>query len=221
MNSFAPQNLHNKITCSSVVHQGGAALIVSLVLLSVISVMAIASSSRVSVEMKVVGSLKERGVAFQAAEAALAKVEQQLASAPPPIEMLWSTCAGEGCYASTCDGGRCFAGTYLPSDSRFNCSTQPVSPVVEPLPVWRDAVLNVWKNPSRHRTIDVDSVNASVKYIVEFMCYVRKDALTNFDGEVENANNGVPLFRITALAESDGSRAAVALQSTYKLLTNQ
>lgn len=220
MKFFLMSNSHKNITYSFLGQQQGAALVVSLILLSVISVMAIASSNRVSVDMKVVGSLKERGVAFQAAEAALAKVEQALASSPPPVEMLWSTCAAGACYTPTCDGGLCFTGTYLPGDARFTCSTQPEVSVVEPVPVWRDPVLNVWENPSRHRTITVDSVNTDVKYIVEFMCYVRKNALTNFDGEPENVNNGVPLFRITALAESDGSRAAVALQSTYKLLTS-
>lgn len=202
----------------SLAKQQGAALIVSLILLGVISVLALSSSYRANTEMKVVASQKERAIAFQAAEAALAHVEQQLATNPPPIEMLWSSCQGAGCFTPTCAGGLCFAGDYLATDSKIDCRTASVSPSTQRAPFWEDSVLNVWDSSSRHRELEVKAVNATVKYIVEFMCYVRKDAMTPFDDLAANKNNGVPLFRITALASSNGNRAQVALQSTFKLL---
>lgn len=201
-------------------HQQGAALIVSLILLGVISVLALSSAYSANTEMKVVASQKERGVAFQAAEAALAQVEQQLATNPPPIEMLWSSCNGQGCFTPTCTGGLCFAGDFTSSDSEFDCRTVSVNPSTEHVPFWEDSVLNVWESANRHREIEVTAVNATVKYIVEFMCYVRKDSMTPFDDTEANENNGVPLFRITAIASSNGNRAKVALQSTFKLLGN-
>lgn len=198
--------------------QQGAALIVSLVLLGVISILALSSAYSANTEMKVVASQKERGVAFQAAEAALAQVEQQLATNPPPIEMLWSSCQGQGCYSPTCAGGLCFAGKFESGDDRINCLTVPTVGTIEPVPFWEDMVLDVWGTPDRHREIEVTSVSATVKYIVEFMCYVRKDNMTTFNTDTDNRNNGVPLFRITAVASSNGARAKVALQSTFKLL---
>jgi type IV pilus assembly protein PilX len=202
--------------------QIGSALVISLILLAVISLLALSSSHRVNVDMKAVGSQRERGVAFQAAEAALSKVEQMLADSPPPIEMLWSGCVGDGCYTLSCNEGRCFGGKFDPTDTEYDCTTSQINPLVEPQPVWSDTVLDVWRTPGRHKIIDVESVNASVKYLVEFMCYVRKDQFTPFNADTpENKNNGVPLFRITALAESDGARASVALQSTFKILTSQ
>lgn len=202
------------------IKQTGAALIVSLILLGIISILALSFSYSANTEMKVVASQKERGVAFQAAEAALAIVEQQLATNPPPIEMLWSSCNGQGCFTPTCTGGLCFAGEYLSSQTRYLCKTVKPATTTQVIPFWEDPVLNVWKDSARHREIEVASVNATVKYIVEFMCFVRKDTMTTFDGEKDNQNNGVPLFRITAMASSNGDRANVALQSTFKLLEN-
>lgn len=200
--------------------QQGAALIVSLILLGVISILALSSAYSANTEMKVVASQKERGVAFQAAEAALAQVEQQLATNPPPIEMLWETCNGQGCFTSTCTGGLCFAGSFPSNDSQYSCKTVRRDADIKRVPFWEDPVLNVWESAGRHREIEVTSVKATVKYIVEFMCYVRKDSMTPFDGSETNENNGAPLFRITALASSNGGRAKVALQSTFKLINN-
>lgn len=200
--------------------QQGAALVISLILLAVVSVLAMSSSYRVNAELKAVGGIKERSVAFQAAEAALAIVEQQLANTPPPLEMLLSTCTGSGCYSASCKEGLCFSGEYLASDAQYECKAQSPSTSVKPIPVWRNPTLDVWNQSALHKTLEVSTVNTKVKYIVEFMCYVRKNQTSQFNADTEdNKKNGVPLFRITAIAESDSGQAKVALQSTYKLLT--
>ena len=200
--------------------QQGVALVVSLILLVVVSVLAMSSSYRVNAELKAVGGIKERSVAFQAAEAALAIVEQQLASTPPPLEMLLSTCTGSGCYSASCKEGLCFSGEYLTTDSQYECKAQQSSTTQKPIPVWRDPALDVWNKSALHKTLEVSAVSTKVKYIVEFLCYVRKNQTSQFNADTEdNKKNGVPLFRITAMAESDSGKAKVALQSTYKLLT--
>lgn len=198
--------------------QSGAALIVSLIILAIVTILGVTSMQSSNTELKLTASMRDRGVAFEAAEAALAVIEQNLADNPPSRSELLSTCSGTGCFNNTCAGGRCFGGKYLLSDAEYYCEVADYADSSARIEYWSDPTLDVWNTANRHRTISVDSVKTKVKYIVEFLCYVPRDDMTPFSEEEGEDNNGAPLFRITALAEGNGGRASVALQSTYKVL---
>jgi type IV pilus assembly protein PilX len=199
--------------------QNGAALVVSLVLLAVVTLIGVTGMQSSTSELKMATAAQDHATAFSAAEAAILQVEQQLALAPPDREKLLSTCTGSGCYSKTCTGGLCFQGTYLNSDSEFDCKSIDPSVKVAPVDFWRDATLNIWKTSARYRTIKITHLDAEVKYITEFLCYVKRDAATPFSGAAGEKNNGAPLFRITAFADGNGLRGRVMLQSTYKVLS--
>lgn len=208
-------------TCPSFSRQSGTALIVSLIILAVVTLLGITSMQSSNTELKLAASQRDRGVAFEAAEAALAIVEKNLADNPPLREELYSTCSGAGCYNATCTGGLCFDGSYLVSHREYECEVADYagSGGSRRVNFWSDPNLKIWETEGRHQTVQIDNLKSDVKYIIEFLCYVDRDKDTIFDPIDENTwNNGAPLFRITALAEGNGKRASVALQSTYKVL---
>lgn len=198
--------------------QQGAALVVSLVLLAVITLLGVVSMQSSNAELKMTGTMRDRGVAFEAAEAALSIVEKNLADSPPLLNDLYSDCTGPTCFNELCTNGLCFEGKYLSSYSRYECEVSDYSGSTRRINFWSNKTLNVWGNPARHKTLLVDNLDKSVKYIIEFLCYVQQDESTPFSHLPSEANLGVPLYRITVLAEGNGDRATVALQSTYKVL---
>jgi type IV pilus assembly protein PilX len=198
--------------------QSGTALIVSLIILAVVTLLGVTSMQSSNTELKLAASQRDRGIAFEAAEAALAIAEKNLADNPPARDKLFSTCTGSGCYNETCQGGICFDGNYLLSYSEYECQVADYASTTRRINFWSDPVLKVWETNGRHQTVQIDSLKTDVKYIVEFLCFVARDADTPFSHEAGLNNNGAPLFRITAMAKGNGGRAEVALQSTYKVL---
>lgn len=199
--------------------QSGTALIVSLIILAIVTLLGVTGMQSSNTELKLAASQRDRGVAFEAAEAALSIVEKNLADNPPQRDRLYSTCSGAGCYNENCSGGLCFDGEYLVSHREFECQVADYANKSRRVNFWSDAGLKVWTTAGRHQTVAIDNLKTDVKYIVEFLCYVDRDKDTTFDPTNEQTwNNGAPLFRITALAKGNGGRASVALQSTYKVL---
>ncbi len=198
--------------------QAGTALIVSLIILAVVTLLGVTSMQSSNTDLKLAASMRDRGVAFEAAEAALAVVEKNLADDPPSRLKLLSTCSGADCYNKTCQSGLCFDGDYLLSYSEYECQVADYADSSRRVNFWSDATLKVFQTTGRHKTMKIDSVKTDVKYIVEFLCFVARDEATPFTELANENNNGAPLFRVTVLAEGNGGRASVALQSTYKVL---
>ncbi len=202
---------------SPIQKQSGAALIVSLVILVVITLIGSASIRTSTMEMKMVNSQRDRDASFAAAEAALVAAEEWLELNKPANSQLIDTCgAGASCFEASCSGGLCFEGEYTTGDSEFACVVGDSSGAAQPIEFWSDQTIDVWGTTSKHRTITVEGFDEEVKYIVEFLCYADDGT-----GGVFNAANpyeGQPIYRITALAEGNGDKAKVMLQSTYMLV---
>lgn len=193
--------------------QQGAALVVSLIILAIVTILGITNMQSSNTELKLTASMRDRGVAFEAAEAALAIVEENLATNPPSLMQLASNCSDAICFNPTCQDGLCFDGDYEFNTDEVTCQVVDPADTSQRVEFWSDPTLDVWNTQSRHKTLKVNNLKTDVKYIIEFLCYVPRDESAPFVD-----NNGAPLFRITALAEGNGNRAAVALQSTYKVL---
>lgn len=191
----------------------GAALVVSLILLAVITLLGVVSMQSSNAELKMTGTLRDRAVAFEAAEAALVMVEKILAANPPLLQDLRTGCSGVTCFNPTCTNGRCFDGSYAASANPEYCEVASTTATTARTEFWSDATLKVWTNVNRHKTVLVDNLDERVKYIVEFLCYQATDPAYPLSN-----SNASPLYRITVLAEGNGDRASVALQSTYKIV---
>jgi len=192
-------------------NQRGAVLLVALILLLVLTLIGISTMESTGMEMKMANQSRERLIAMQAAEAGLRAAEAYIQTTGFSDAELAGTAGGcvagtQNCFASDCsDGGYCFNGS-----NAANINTCLVTPVA--VPIWEDAVLNVWKTTGRYHAITTGSLQADVKYIVEFMCYIPGTA-----SQLLTASNAHMLFRITSLATTKSLKSRVMLQSTYKL----
>lgn len=234
---------HPKPICFYPAKQRGVILIVALVILSVITVVGIASIQSASMEMKMVSSTLDRNRAFAAAEAALSAAEDEVRDEFVNENTLYSdTCEDEQCFNPSCSNGLCFYGRYTSDMKKNQCETFVTSPTVTARPTpWRDPL--IWSTTGNHKTVAVNlpspnqsPVSVPVKYIVEFMCFVRDSKATPFGGADALAEaaaeivgtidpdvvqqNGRAYFQITVfldLSDSDAGSglAPVMLQSNY------
>ena len=196
-------------------YQRGAALIVTLVILVVMTLLGISAIDSSNLNLKIASSDKNRQVLFQAAEATLAIAEQVIENQAPDDTVLQDCTSGSSdCFDDTCANGLCFNGVYSAGDSQYDCSLSLANPPPEKF--WRDSALNVWEDGAKHFTANVNGLDEDPKYIIEFLCFVERGDGSTFDAS--NPNNGAPLFRVTALAESADGRGRVMLQSTYRFV---
>lgn len=191
--------------------QRGVTLIVALVILLVLTLLGVSAIDTSDINLKVATGDKNRQVVFQATEATLRIAEQEIESIAPNDVMLQDCASGDdSCYDDTCAGGMCFNGTYVAGADQYDCALSDASPPATP--VWRSPA--PWNNANMHRTATVNEMDNEPKYIVEFLCFVERGDGSVFDSS--HPNNGAPLFRVTALAESDDGKGRVMLQSTYR-----
>lgn len=188
--------------------QQGVVLIVSLVILLVVTLLGTAAMQGTGLEFKMAQNTSERQRVFQATEAGLRRMEQNIQDTPySESDLDSSTCASgtSTCFEDTCAGGLCFFG------DNAGPTQQHCDPVTTPPadPVWFDTALDVWNTNTKNQAVTIDTVN--VKAIIEFRCFVDTE-----NGEV-TADSGDPSYRITTLGTSASGRMQVMLQSTYSV----
>jgi type IV pilus assembly protein PilX len=202
-------------------NQSGAALVVALVVLSVVTVIGISNIQSTTLEMRMAASMVDRTKAFSHVEAALLYAENDLENGGwLNIDALYTDCAlGSGCFDDVCTDGLCADVDYPSISDRYSCTVAPNSASVARTNYWQ--ITDIWDDANRHRqTPDSAEFPVRVKYIYEFLCYIETTVATPDEGK--------PLFRITAYLEQgvesnagDGnpwrSRSPVMIQSTYAL----
>lgn len=214
--------------CSRILHncrrQQGAALIVSLIILGVMTIIGVTSMQNSGLELKMISSAHDRNVAFEAVEKALISIEKDLADKPFSAQSLYSNCSTSECFNDKCTAGLCFEGEYYPEDERQHCV---VSDANNPnrQDFWADSALDIWNNSNRHQTLTVNGLNEPVKYIIEFLCFsdIGAELGAGFSTQGATADrseneNYVPLYRITAMATGNAKRSTVILQSTFRVI---
>ncbi|HEY6530496.1 MAG TPA: pilus assembly PilX N-terminal domain-containing protein [Cellvibrionaceae bacterium] len=215
--------------------QQGAALVVSLVILAVVTLIGVAAMQNSSLELKLVASTKDRATAFQAAEAALALYEKTLEDTPPQLAYLSNDCNDRVADKSKCfvdcansaaqKKGFCFQGTYINGQGKASCSLANRTPL--------DPVSEIHNDNAISQTTGIlakqDDKESPVKILVEFLCFVEKPNISNnsarASSEENSASNSIealnaqlaPLFRLTAVAEGDAKRSHIVVQTTFRL----
>ncbi|MGK0674477.1 MAG: PilX N-terminal domain-containing pilus assembly protein [Halothiobacillaceae bacterium] len=179
--------------------QHGAALIVALILLLVMSILGISSVRTTVMEEKMAATSYDRSLAFQAAEAALRAGEA--------VALAQST-------ASPRNAAFPNAGLY--TNANTNCETSPCNnaqglcaqPDPDCPPRWLDPRFSSWANAPK-----VNEIAGTPQYFVEYLG-------NNFPCTPGNATSPTNCshYRITARSNLGPERARVVLQSIF--LTN-
>jgi type IV pilus assembly protein PilX len=162
-------------------------------MLLLLTIIGTTGMSVVSLEEKMAGNLRDRNLAFQAAESALALGEAAIAAKP----------------TITCPGGANPAGFYLPMD--FNCDGAKETTQVWDAALWTDDTKSVKYNTDANATtIDLTGLSANPRFIVEDLGVV--DCLGSVIGSLGCRN-----YRITARATGGTMASVVILQSIVQL----
>ena len=176
--------------------QRGAALIVSLIMLLVLTILGVNSMKTAILEEKMSGNLRDFNLAFQASESVLRYGEQEVRTALDRDSAFVANCVGGLCLPSTTD-----------------------------TPVWEDPVKVVWDTRTNTRSFGhLDGStgpwggNTEPSYIVERLpppaLPQRGDSLTQGGGY--GPRNNDQYFRITAWSRGGTASSVAKLQSTYR-----
>lgn len=220
---------------SNLQKQKGAVLVVALIILAVVTILGVAGMRNSTLELRMATSLRDRTLAFQVAESALARIEQRIYNAPFPLgSFLTNNCpyAGQpaqiggegavrstGCFTADCATGLCFSGQFINperlTDCRLMTDPPPDDPVQNPQQLWRAS--QAWGN-HQIETVTIQSGGPAggnqaieAEYLVEFLCFVPRST-----ARVADEEDMLPLYRVTVRATTALDRAEVVLQSTFE-----
>ena len=175
----------------------GAALVVALILLVVLTLLGLSSVRTVALEERMTANTYDRSLGFQTAEAALRAgeiVAQAQSDGIPPNAGFDSLGAysdsDDTCGSSTCQNGLC-------SIPDKDCPAR-----------WLDSGFNGWVNATG---LGLGALATTPQYIVE---YLGNTFPCNIDDPTAGATN-CRRYRVTARSHSGGDRAMVILQSIY------
>lgn len=166
----------------------GVALFIALVVLLIITVLGISGLQTTTLEERMAASARDRDLAFQAAEAALAQAERFVDT------------IGPGDLAQFNQNS---SGLYVPEDKAG-----------EP-DIWEQVD---WANAASTRIVNVNiaGVAAQPRYIVEYMTtLLAADDSLNISNVGAPVGAPTDIFRITSYAQGGSARAVVMLQATY------
>jgi type IV pilus assembly protein PilX len=167
--------------------QSGVALIISLILLTLMSLVGMASVRSISKEERMVAQTFDRSLTFQAAESALREAEGWIETAGRPEPAVNANCLlmGSGVQVMMCG-----------------------SLATPTLPRWTDSAFSNsnWQNAT---PVGTSSLRITPQYFVEYLG-------GNFPCSLKNvAVSNCKRYRVTARAKVASDRAAVVLQSIY------
>ncbi len=169
----------------------GAALIVSLVLLTLVTLLGVAGIRTVSLEENMAGHSFDRNLALQAAEAALREAEKYAeANKPTPTYSdTDNTCPTSPSAINNCDAN----GVCPPPDK--DCT-----------PRWRASGFTGWKSA----TVSLSALAGTPQYFIEYL----GSTFPCSDGGSSDPKN-CKRYRITARSNPGTGRASVMVQSVY------
>ena len=170
--------------------QRGAALITSLIILLVLTVLGVSAMSTSSLEELMAGNLRDQDLSFQAAEAALKDGERYVDSwgGMPPTAT--SSGTNNGLYTTDEFG--------LYENTAFNTS------------IWNTTVATAYGADTGIAISNLGDAQTLPMYIIEEEDFVAKDA--SFKAQTQR--EGAFYYRVTARGEGASSNAVTILQTT-------
>ncbi len=181
--------MNRPLSPASLSRQGGIALVLALVFLLLLTIIGIAALNTTSLEEKMAGNVKDRNLAFQAAESALALGENWI-----------YTQIGKPVFPNNS------AGLYVPNNTTPNWDSV----------TWTGSsnLVTYPNTPSASGSGSLGKVYSQPKYIIEDMGEKTETGgslvlSTSYKGK------GATVLRITARGTGGTDAAVVMLQSTY------
>jgi type IV pilus assembly protein PilX len=171
--------------------QRGAALITSLIILLVLTVLGVSAMSTSSLEELMAGNLRDQNLSFQAAEAALQDGERHIDSWGNTPPKATSDGANEGLYSR--DEFGLYEYTAFDTDN-----------------TWNNAIATTYGADTGIAISNLGEVSALPMYIIEEEDFVAKDA--SFKAQTQR--EGAYYYRVTARGVGASSNAVTLLQST-------
>jgi type IV pilus assembly protein PilX len=166
-------------------HQSGVVLLVGLIMLLLLTLIGLSGTQVTSLEEKMTGNMKNRNLAFQAAEAALAEGEANV---------------GKPGFPYDCTNAR-----YMPFDR--NCDS-----TLETIPVWDNIDWSATATPLKsiaytgNLGVSDGIISANPRYIIEYL------GVADCVGSAVGAND-CHNYRITSRATGGNDTAVAVLQS--------
>ena len=176
----------NTMPSHSIQRQRGAALIVSLILLLVMTLLGVSAMQTNMLEEKMAGNFRDRDLAFQAAEAALRYAENEILKASLSDFTAWASCPPApvaACPPMAATGGK-------------------LGPSYDDSGVDYSADSSLWKTPGAYDIYDHPTLPPAKdpKYVIK----------------LQNTSGSRRIFKITAYAEGNSPGTAVVLRSYYQ-----
>lgn len=171
--------------------QRGVALIISLIMLVLMTLVGMAGIRVINAEERMVGQTYDRAVAFQTAEATLREIEIRIETAGQPMPAASTSCT-------------------LTGSAPYQLNICGV--IANGTPRWISNTFNEWVDATTvsHTT----GISITPQYFVEYLGNTFPCALD----QVNNSN--CKRYRVTARANASSDRASVMLQSIYATATS-
>lgn len=166
-------------------HQSGAVLVISLIMLLLLTIIGVTGVQSTSLEEKMAGNMRDKNLAFQAAESALNAAEKSLDTALPPFDA-----AGTGGFYSA-------------------ASTIPTAAAILTDAFW---TTNLDDHPVATSTVTTDKLGNGVATPVYI---IQKLAAACFDAAGCPPSTPKTPYRITVRATGGTTNAVVIVQSIY------
>lgn len=198
------KNMHSALV-HPLRHERGAALIISLILLVLITLVGVASLRNVVLEERMSANFYDRSLAFQAAEAGLrageAVAEAQAAATPKHAQALALGHPTDATQcSSTCSGGLCSPPSY------YNTSTNETVTVCEGR--WLMTGFTGWVEATGVTL--TSQAGGKPQYFVEYL----GNTFPCNPNDAASPKN-CARYRVTARSQAGADRAEVILQSVY------
>jgi type IV pilus assembly protein PilX len=184
----------------------GAALFISLIFLLILTVIGLAGMQNTSLQEKMAGHMRERSLAFQAAESALRAGEVYLATSIPVFVCTSDT---DGLYNNSTPG----ASTDCPTSKGWPSSKQtdhPYPPDNELF--WKGNTDVVQLGNTSHQ---YDQLAEKPKYVLEALSSGAPGAAVTLEADIP-ISVGPKYYRITARGVGRDSSAVVVTQSVVR-----
>lgn len=183
-------NTQNRKTTAR--HQSGAALMVSLMILLVMTLIGITSMSTTILEEKMTGGVRNQNLAFQSAEAALRNAETWV-GAQNPVPSAMASCSSPPCQV-------------MELDSLGNLTTRNND--------WWHINAREYGTTATH---EINGVSADPRYIVEERTAVNRTG--SLARGISPASQNL-YYRLTARGTGGNTTTETILQSHYMVIAN-
>ena len=200
---------NNPLICSITLQQSGAVLIISLIMLLLLTLIAASSIQTTTLEEKMAGNVRDRNIAFQAAESAIRDAEQDIRGVgitprSPAISGItdFSVNCNMDNVANTYDDGLCDRKWGLPSSYAGTSISWPAFTIAET--TYPALTIDMTTAPSVAYgrftgAASIAGLSAQPRYLIEG--YSGRDSF---------------YYRITVRAQGINANTVVWLQAAYK-----